>query len=46
MSAGHTWSVGLVAMEATLVRVEAHISEGISASGGCIDSIGILIKLH
>lgn len=31
MSAGHTWSVGLVAMEATLVRVEAHISEGIAA---------------
>lgn len=31
MSAGHTWSVGLVAMEATLVRVEAHISEGMSA---------------
>lgn len=31
MSAGHAWSVGLVAMEATLVRVEAHISEGVPA---------------
>lgn len=31
MSAGYTWSVCLMSMEAALVRVEAHISEGVPA---------------
>ncbi|MST50254.1 YifB family Mg chelatase-like AAA ATPase [Mobiluncus porci] len=31
MSAGYTWSVCLLAMEAKLVRVEAHISDGLAA---------------